>query len=292
MEQDPSPVITDRLTAALREFGNRIANIDVLSVTSTEGFPILGYSPSGQKLKDDELAIVSARVDTLSKSIRREIRQGELDEAVVSTEDGFFMVVKAGTRGLLTVIFKMGATRDYVTPQVKELANRIGRILEGKDVQWRELVRARVQFDYIPSQLLTMFARKVNETLMPAVAGRITYDSGFEFAREIISYVREEINPKFPLDSEEFTQFVTAVIEIVTNGLTDAKMLARTPTEFLTTVHKCVFCADRGREMQCKFIEGIINGLYIETTGKQLKVKESKRRRGTEDSCEIFFVTK
>ena len=72
MASETTPIITERLMNALKEFSNRVPNIDVISVSSTEGFPLLGYSPTGQALKDDELAIVSARVDTLSKSIQRE----------------------------------------------------------------------------------------------------------------------------------------------------------------------------------------------------------------------------
>jgi len=292
MEREPSPVITERLMDALREFGDRVPQIDIISVTSKEGFPILGYSPSGEQLQDEELAIVSARIDTLSKSIRREIQRGELDEAVVSTEEGFFAIAKAGTRGLLTVIFKAEANRDFVLPAVKELATRIGRILEGHDVRWRELVRVAVRFAYIPTQLLNNFTKKVHETLMPGVAGRIIYDSGAEFARDITSLLREEINPKYPLDSDEFTQFVAAVIDTMTNGTTEIHMLARTPTDFLTTVKRCVFCPEIGQEANCKFVEGIINSLYSETTGKHLKVKEATCRRHKDDECEIFFVTR
>ena len=292
MASETTPIITERLMNALQEFSNRIPDIDVISVSSTEGFPLMGYSPTGQTLQDDELAIVSARVDTLSKSIQREIQRGDLEEAVVSTDEGFFAIAKAGTRGILIAIFKSAANRDFVIPQIKELANRVGMILEGEDVRWREIVRSMIHFNYIPSQLLHKFTAKVHETLMPAVAARIIYDTGAEFAHEITALLRDEINPKFPLDADEFTQFVSAIIDVISNGSSELKMYARTPTEFLTTIRRCVFCADIGQVAQCKFIEGIINGLSQETTGKNLNVKneETNRRRYKEDDCEIFFV--
>lgn len=284
-----SSVITERLMEALKEFSSRVSHIDVVSITSREGFPILGYSPSGQ-LQDDELAVVSSRVDTLGKSVRSEIQRGGLDAAFVETAEGFFIVAKAGQRGLLTVIFRTGANRDYVLPAVKELASRVGRLLEGQEVRWRELVRAAVRFTYIPSALLNKFTQKVHETLMPAVAGRIIYETGAEFSRDIAFLLKDEINPKYPLDHDEFTNFVSAVIDIVTNGTTDIKMLARTPKEFLTTVKGCVFCPEIGQEVQCKFMEGIIDGLYLAATGKNFKVKETITRQKKEADCELIFV--
>jgi len=285
-----SPVITERLMEALKEFSSRVSELELISITSREGFPILGYSPSGQQLQDEELAVVSSRVDTLGKSVRSEIQRGGLDAAFVETETGFFIVAKAGGRGLLTAIFRSGANRDYVLPAVKELASRVGRLLEGQEVRWRELVRAAVRFTYIPSALLNKFTQKVHETLMPAVAGRIIYETGAEFARDIASLLMDEINPKYPLDHDEFTSFVSAVIDIVTNGTTGVQMLARTPKDFLTTIKGCVFCPEIGQEVQCKFVEGIIDGLYFQSTGKNIKVKEVNPRQIREADCELIFV--
>lgn len=119
------------LMQLIKSFCANNREIVLVSLCTTDGFPISYFSTSQLSNQTDKLAAMSSTISSLSDSAANQIDQGQCNVTIIETSSGNLLFVKAsymGTACVLTVVAKdkmLLATARYKT---KMLADNVSNL--------------------------------------------------------------------------------------------------------------------------------------------------------------------
>lgn len=90
---------------------------------------IVLVSRMGNDVNADRVGAVAATMIGVTRRVSSELRIGTTEEAIIKSDNGFFMVLPAGEQSLLAVNLRQGANLGMVRLEAREAAAAIGRAL-------------------------------------------------------------------------------------------------------------------------------------------------------------------
>jgi uncharacterized protein len=113
--------ILDQLT------GNAAPDINGAVAVSADGIVLV--SRMNGDVNVDRVGAVAATMIGVTRRVSGELRIGSTEEAIIKADNGLFMVLPAGTQGLLAVNLRQGANLGLVRIEAREAAAAIGQAM-------------------------------------------------------------------------------------------------------------------------------------------------------------------
>lgn len=121
------PTREEELARTLDELLEEDPDIHAAALVSLDGFTMASALPSD--LQPDRVGAMSAAILALGERASAELGRGSLAQVFIEGEDGYVLLVAAGSWAVLTAIADPSAKLGLVIYDMKKTAERIGRIL-------------------------------------------------------------------------------------------------------------------------------------------------------------------
>lgn len=121
------PTREEELAQALDELLEEDPDVHAAALVSLDGFTMASALPSD--LQPDRVGAMSAAILALGERASAELGRGSLSQVFIEGEDGYVLLVAAGSWAVLTAIADPSAKLGLVIYDMKRTAERIGRIL-------------------------------------------------------------------------------------------------------------------------------------------------------------------
>ena len=121
------------LTQCIREFCAANKEVTLVSLCTTDGFPISYFSTNELTALADKLAAMSSTLSALSDSAANQVNQGQCEVTIIETSSGNILFVKASYMGkscVLTVVAKAHMMLAEARYKTKKLAQTMSTFLE------------------------------------------------------------------------------------------------------------------------------------------------------------------
>lgn len=117
----------ERLVEALDGLMREDSEIQAAALVSLDGFTMASALPDG--MEADRVGAMSAAILGLGERAAAELGRGRLSQVFIEGEQGYVLLVAAGSRAVLTAMAGPQAKLGLVLYDMKTTAERIGRIL-------------------------------------------------------------------------------------------------------------------------------------------------------------------
>lgn len=115
------------LNQTLVDLSRASADIEACAVISTDGLMIASQLPAD--LDQDRVGAMSAAILSLGDRTAAELRRGELDQVLVKGQEGYVLLVSAGTEAVVSVLARAEAKLGLVFLDVKRAAAAVAAAL-------------------------------------------------------------------------------------------------------------------------------------------------------------------
>lgn len=105
------------------------AGSDVTGAVAVSMDGIVLASRMANEVNADRVGAVAATMVGVTKRVSGEIKIGVMEEAIIKSNNGLFMVLPAGEQSLLAVNLRQGANLGMIRIEAREAANAIGRVI-------------------------------------------------------------------------------------------------------------------------------------------------------------------
>lgn len=126
-------IIKPQLLQLIEEFCENNREVVLVSLCTTDGFPIKYSSTAELSAEADKLAAISSTISALSDSSARQMNQGQCDITIIEADLGNILLVKAnylGTACVLTVVANIKMNLAAARYKTKNLAQAFANIPE------------------------------------------------------------------------------------------------------------------------------------------------------------------
>lgn len=117
----------EQLAQALDELMHEDADIQAAALVSLDGFTMASALPAG--MQADRVGAMSAAILGLGERAAAELGRGHLSQVFIEGDNGYVLLIAAGSRAVLTAMADPAAKLGLVLYDMKTTAERIGQIL-------------------------------------------------------------------------------------------------------------------------------------------------------------------
>ncbi|MHB1019406.1 MAG: roadblock/LC7 domain-containing protein [Coriobacteriia bacterium] len=117
----------EALAQALDELMHEDADIQAAALVSLDGFTMASALPAG--MQADRIGAMSAAILGLGERAAAELGRGHLSQVFIEGDNGYVLLIAAGSRAVLTAMADPSAKLGLVLYDMKSAAERIGQIL-------------------------------------------------------------------------------------------------------------------------------------------------------------------
>lgn len=117
----------EQLIGALKDLMRNDADIQAAALVSMDGFMMASALPAG--MQADRVAAMSAAILGLGERVAAELGRGGLSEVFVEGDEGYVLVMAAGTHAVLTGLAGKTAKLGLVLYNMRDAAAAVGRVL-------------------------------------------------------------------------------------------------------------------------------------------------------------------
>ncbi len=117
----------EQLAQALDELMHEDADIQAAALVSLDGFTMASALPAG--MQADRIGAMSAAILGLGERAATELGRGHLSQVFIEGDNGYVVLIAAGSRAVLTAMADPSAKLGLVLYDMKSTAERIGQIL-------------------------------------------------------------------------------------------------------------------------------------------------------------------
>ena len=117
----------EALAQALDELMHESADIQAAALVSLDGFTMASALPAG--MQADRVGAMSAAILGLGERAAAELGRGHLSQVFIEGDNGYVLLIAAGSRAVLTAMADPSAKLGLVLYDMKSAAERIGQIL-------------------------------------------------------------------------------------------------------------------------------------------------------------------
>ncbi|MBN2248110.1 MAG: roadblock/LC7 domain-containing protein [Coriobacteriia bacterium] len=117
----------EQLAQALDALMHEDADIQAAALVSLDGFTMASALPAG--MQADRVGAMSAAILGLGERAAAELGRGHLSQVFIEGDNGYVLLIAAGSRAVLTAMADPAAKLGLVLYDMKSTAERIGRIL-------------------------------------------------------------------------------------------------------------------------------------------------------------------
>lgn len=117
----------ESLAQALDELMREDGDIQAAALVSLDGFTMASALPAG--MQADRVGAMSAAILGLGERAAAELGRGHLSQVFIEGENGYVLLIAAGSRAVLTAMAEPSAKLGLVLYDMKATADRIGQIL-------------------------------------------------------------------------------------------------------------------------------------------------------------------
>jgi len=117
----------EQLAQALDELMREDSDIQAAALVSLDGFTMASALPAG--MQADRVGAMSAAILGLGERAAAELGRGHLSQVFIEGENGYVLLIAAGSRAVLTAMADPNAKLGLVLYDMKATAERIGDVL-------------------------------------------------------------------------------------------------------------------------------------------------------------------
>ncbi len=118
---------TQRMAERLRLLRTSSPDIEASAVVSQDGLTIASDLPAN--VEEDRVSAMSAAMLSLGDRIAGELARGSLDQVYIHGNDGYVLLMAAGTEAVLTALARKDAKLGLVFLDLKRAAADIGTMV-------------------------------------------------------------------------------------------------------------------------------------------------------------------
>jgi predicted regulator of Ras-like GTPase activity (Roadblock/LC7/MglB family) len=117
----------EQLAQTLDELMREDGDIQAAALVSLDGFTMASALPAG--MQADRVGAMSAAILGLGERAAAELGRGHLSQVFIEGENGYVLLIAAGSRAVLTAMADPSAKLGLVLYDMKATAERIGHVL-------------------------------------------------------------------------------------------------------------------------------------------------------------------
>ncbi len=121
-----TPMREDRLNLILSELNKSSADIEASGVISIDGLMLASRMPAD--LDEDRIAAMSAAILFLGDRTAQDLGRGVLEQVLIKGENGYVLMMNAGSEAAITVMAKPKARLGLVFLDIKRASGRIAEL--------------------------------------------------------------------------------------------------------------------------------------------------------------------
>lgn len=118
----------EQITAALDRLSNALGN-DMSGTVAVSNDGIVLASRMAIDVNPDRVGAVAATISGVTRRVSSELRIGGIEETIIKSGNGLFLVVPAGNQALLAVSLRAGANLGLVRLELRDVAAMISQAL-------------------------------------------------------------------------------------------------------------------------------------------------------------------
>lgn len=117
----------ERLATALDDLMSSSADIQAAALVSMDGFTMASALPEG--MQEDRVGAMSAAILGLGERAAAELGRGHLTQVFIEGDDGYVVLIAAGSRAVLTTLARSESKLGLVLYDMKSTADAMTEIL-------------------------------------------------------------------------------------------------------------------------------------------------------------------
>jgi predicted regulator of Ras-like GTPase activity (Roadblock/LC7/MglB family) len=118
---------TDKIQDILSEFVSTSTSIQAAAVMTRDGIPVA--SNIAENVDPARLSAISASLLSLADRTSKDLHQGELEQVLVDSTDGFVLMVKVGENAVLSVVSRSNSRLGMLLHEAKSSATKLARLV-------------------------------------------------------------------------------------------------------------------------------------------------------------------
>jgi predicted regulator of Ras-like GTPase activity (Roadblock/LC7/MglB family) len=118
---------TDQMVTRLRDMQANTPDAQASAVVSVDGLIMASSLPAG--VEEDRVSAMSAAMLSLGERIAGELGRGTLDEVYIHGDEGYVLLMAAGTNAVLTVLAREQAKLGLVLLEMRRAAQDLGHLV-------------------------------------------------------------------------------------------------------------------------------------------------------------------
>jgi len=116
-----------KINSVLGDFVKSTASIQAAAVMSRDG--VLIASRLHKSVNADRLSAISASILSLSNRASSDLQQGDLEQVLIESTEGFLLMVKVGTNAVLSVVSRPSSRLGMLLHETKKSAATLAALL-------------------------------------------------------------------------------------------------------------------------------------------------------------------
>ncbi len=117
-----------KINSVLGDFVKSTATIQAAAVMSRDG--VLIASRLNKSVNPDRLSAISASILSLANRAASDLQQGNLEQVLVESAEGFLLMVKVGTSAVLSVVSRPSSSLGMLLHDTKKSAATLAELLQ------------------------------------------------------------------------------------------------------------------------------------------------------------------
>ena len=117
----------DQINKVLGDFVSTTSSIQAAAVMTRDGLPIASKLNKG--VNDERLSALSASLLSLADRAAKDLEQGELEQVLIDSTEGFVLMVKVGESAVLSVVSKPNSRLGMLLHDAKKSASVLANMV-------------------------------------------------------------------------------------------------------------------------------------------------------------------
>jgi predicted regulator of Ras-like GTPase activity (Roadblock/LC7/MglB family) len=117
---------TETVVKTLKDLQASTPDIEASAVVSLDGLIIASALPAD--VEEDRMAAMSAAMLSLGERTSEELKKGKLNQVFIKGDDGYVVLMNAGTEAVLSVMARKNAKLGLLFLDMKRTAEQIGML--------------------------------------------------------------------------------------------------------------------------------------------------------------------
>ncbi len=118
---------TDTLLGVLKDLQASSSDIEATAVVSVDGLVMASALPAD--VEEDRVAAMSAAMLSLGERTAQELGRGTLNQVFIKGENGYVLLMNAGTDAVLTAMARADAKLGMIFLDMQRTSQEIGKVI-------------------------------------------------------------------------------------------------------------------------------------------------------------------